>query len=238
LQPRRKRQKKNKTAMNMVGALLAHFRIRAALTQQELAERLCMSADKVASMEQGRRPLHIVDAEHIDKVLNTTGALAAAVGEMPEQENIPLWSVTLMENEQQARSFHSYEPRVVPGLLQTEEYARAVLGCAYPPFDEEKFERRFRNRMERQQLLQRTPPPAMSHVIDESALLRPVGGRECLRRQTPPASLGGPAVSRALRHAAGPGDQRRARWRDGVAGDGGVRTAGLQRGPARLRRDR
>jgi transcriptional regulator with XRE-family HTH domain len=183
LQPRRKQQKKNKTAMNMVGALLAHFRIRAGLTQQELAEQLCMSFDKVASMEQGRRPMHILDAEHIDKVLNTTGALAAAVGEMPEQENIPLWSVTLMENEGEARSFHSYENHVVPGLLQTEEYARAVLRCVYPPVDEEEFERRLRNRMERQQLLQRTPPPAMSHVIEEIALRRPIGGRECLRRQ-------------------------------------------------------
>ncbi|MGP3967168.1 helix-turn-helix domain-containing protein [Streptomyces sp. 6N223] len=169
--------------MNMVGALLAHFRIRAALTQPELAERLCMSVDKIASMEQGRRPLHIVDAEHIDKVLNTTGALAAAISEMPEQENIPLFSVALFENEGRARSLHWYENHVVPRLLQTEEYARAVFGCEYPPYDEEEFERHLRNRMERQQLLQRTPPPAMSYVIEETALMRPIGGRECLRRQ-------------------------------------------------------
>lgn len=169
--------------MHMLGALVAHYRIQAGLTQREVARRLCMSYDKVASIEQGRRTLQLADAEHIDKVLGTKGALAVAVNEMPEQEHIPLWSVTLMENEQRARSMHNYENHVVPGLLQTGEYARAVLRCAYPPVAEEESERRFRNRMERQRLLQRTKPPAMSFVLDESALMRPVGGRECLRRQ-------------------------------------------------------
>jgi transcriptional regulator with XRE-family HTH domain len=183
MQPRRNRQRKNKTAMHMVGAQVATFRIHAGLTQQELATRLCMSLDKVASIEQGRRPLHILDAEHMDKVLDTKGALAAAVNEMPEQEKIPLWSVVLVENEERARSLHSYQNQAVPGLLQTEEYARAVLGCVYPPVDEEEFERRVRNRLERQQLLERTPAPALSFVIEEIALRRPIGGRECLRRQ-------------------------------------------------------
>jgi transcriptional regulator with XRE-family HTH domain len=183
MQSRSKRRRKNQTSMSMVGAQVAQFRLHAGLTQKELAERLFMSFDKIASIEQGRRPLLLKDAKDMDKLLETKGALAVAVIEMPEQDTIPLWSTTLLENEEHARSLHWYENHVVPGLLQTEEYARAVLSCDYPPVDEEEFERRVSIRMERQKLLQRTPPPALSFVLDESTLLRPIGGRECLRRQ-------------------------------------------------------
>lgn len=183
VQPRRKPQKKNGTAMRMVGAVVAHYRIRAGLTQQELAAKLCMSYDKIASIEQGRRPLLLADAEHMDKVFDTGGLLAVAVSEMPTHENIPLWSVTLMENEQRARSLHWYENHVVPGLLQTEEYARSIFRCEFPILDLEEMERRLQVRMERQVILQRTPPPVMSYLIDESVLMRPFGGKACLRRQ-------------------------------------------------------
>lgn len=185
MQPKGKKQtqKKKVTPMHMVGAVLSMYRTTAGLTQQQVAERLCVSTETIASVEQGRRPLHPADARQLDQLLETRGALAVLVAEMPERDVYPQWSYTLIETEERARSLQSYENHVVPGLLQTEEYARAVLGCEFPPVDEEEVERRVAGRMDRQQVLRRTPPPALSFVIEETVLRRPIGGRDCLRRQ-------------------------------------------------------
>jgi hypothetical protein len=78
---------------------------------------------------------------------------------------------------------HSYNTMVIPGLLQTEAYARAAHRARRPPLDEETIEQRVADRLERQRILTAWPPPHASFVIEESVLHRPLGGREVQQGQ-------------------------------------------------------
>ncbi|RLP94386.1 XRE family transcriptional regulator [Micromonospora sp. BL4] len=94
----------------------------------------------------------------------------------------PIWFRPWQEIEREAVSLRSYESVVLPGLLQTEAYARAVLSGAglIPRAD---IERHLTARLARQSLLKRDDPPQFTAVIDEVVLRRPVGGRSTMREQ-------------------------------------------------------
>ncbi|MDT0266325.1 helix-turn-helix transcriptional regulator [Streptomyces sp. DSM 44915] len=94
---------------------------------------------------------------------------------------VPSWLHVYLGLEQTATVIRGYELQFVPGLLQTEEYARAVISLV--PDEEERLERRVRLRMARQHVLRRDRPPYLWTVIDETALRRSMGGRGLMRRQ-------------------------------------------------------
>lgn len=96
---------------------------------------------------------------------------------------LPSWFQSYLGLEAAAKMIRSYEVQFVPGLLQTADYARAVvlLGHGRAPADE--VERRVELRMERQELLRRPQPPYLWVVIDEAALRRPIGGVAVMRAQ-------------------------------------------------------
>ncbi|KAB8168013.1 helix-turn-helix domain-containing protein [Streptomyces sp. 3MP-14] len=94
---------------------------------------------------------------------------------------VPSWLHVYLGLEQTATVIRSYELQFVPGLLQTEEYARAVISL--DPDEEERLERKVQLRMARQQILRRAQPPYLWTVIDETALRRSMGGRGLMRRQ-------------------------------------------------------
>jgi hypothetical protein len=96
---------------------------------------------------------------------------------------LPHWFQTYVGLEESAELIRSYEVQFVPGLLQTEDYARAVATAGAPSARAEEIERRVRLRMTRQQILARPEPPSLWLVIDEGALRRPMGGREVMRGQ-------------------------------------------------------
>jgi transcriptional regulator with XRE-family HTH domain len=85
--------------------------------------------------------------------------------------------------EHDAAKIRDWQPQVIPGLLQTEDYARAVISGARPGDSLESIERRVQARMARRTLLGRHDAPELHAIIDESALLREVGGTEVLRQQ-------------------------------------------------------
>lgn len=85
--------------------------------------------------------------------------------------------------EAEAVTLHVYATLAVPGLLQTEDYARSVFAMRRPLLDEETIEQRVAARMARQVIFARKPMPTLSFVIEESVLQRPVGGRSVLHRQ-------------------------------------------------------
>ncbi|MET8779290.1 helix-turn-helix transcriptional regulator [Nocardia sp. NPDC050713] len=93
---------------------------------------------------------------------------------------LPSWFGTYLGLEQAANKIRTYEAHLVPGLLQTPEYARAVLALGY---DDADTDRRVAVRQRRQEILHRTDPPIVWAVIDEAALHRPVGGPQVLREQ-------------------------------------------------------
>ena len=169
--------------MQMVGSLVAWYRALAGLSQEQTAERTGIERAQLAAIEQGRQPLLPGQARELDQLLGTRGALAVVLAERPQRHAIPSWALTLVRNEERARSVQSYETMVVPGLLQTEEYARAVLSCVHPPVAPAEIERRVAARLDRQKILHRIPAPVLVFVIEETVLHRPIGGAPCLRRQ-------------------------------------------------------
>jgi hypothetical protein len=87
--------------------------------------------------------------------------------------------------EAEAATIRTYEPELIPGLLQTADYARAVIRAGYPADTVEQIDRRVEIRLERQDVLARTdpPPPKVSVVLNEGVLARRVGSPEVMRGQ-------------------------------------------------------
>ncbi|MET9762399.1 helix-turn-helix transcriptional regulator [Streptomyces sp. NPDC006372] len=180
---RSRRSRRNASAMKMVGALLALFREAAGHTQRSLGEIFVVGEQQIASIEQGRRPLKPDLAEQLDQLLDTKGALAAALAEMPEVDLVPLWAEEYLDREREAIAISWYESLLVPGLLQTEAYARAVFRSRVPVYDEDEIEQFVAARIERRQLLHRKVPPTVSFVIWEAALRDRLGGTEVYLEQ-------------------------------------------------------
>jgi transcriptional regulator with XRE-family HTH domain len=97
--------------------------------------------------------------------------------ELPEEY------ATYIGFEAEARSVRNYESLFVPGLLQTEDYARAVIRGVLPTATDKQVDQRVQARIERQALLTKDPPLRLWAVMDEAALHRLVGGREVMRAQ-------------------------------------------------------
>lgn len=91
----------------------------------------------------------------------------------------------LISLEEEARAIRVYEQELVHGLLQTPDYARAIIRAAWPASTAREIDRRVEVRLERQEILVRSepPPPRLHVVLSEGVLRRPVGGREVMRAQ-------------------------------------------------------
>ncbi|GGL07837.1 helix-turn-helix domain-containing protein [Streptomyces flaveus] len=169
--------------MKMVGAQLAVLRRAAGFTQRTLAERARVDEETIASIEQGRRPLKEDFAELLDKILDTKGVLAAALEHMPEVDLFPRWAEEFIDLEREAIALSWYENQVLPGLLQTEAYARAVLRNDVPALSEDEIELRVAARMARQKILHREDPPTASFIFSEVTLMDRLGGDQVYYEQ-------------------------------------------------------
>ncbi|WP_432048177.1 helix-turn-helix domain-containing protein [Streptomyces asiaticus] len=165
-------------SLKAFGAIVKVFRERAGLTQEELAPLLQYSVQTLASVEQGRRFPQTEFVERAEDVLDAFGVLRAAARHLARRPGLAAWFRQWAGLEEQAVTLCTYECRVVPGLLQTEAYARAVILSVPPPPDEEQVEQRVTARLARQQLLHRRPPIAFSFIIEEALLERHTGGVE------------------------------------------------------------
>ncbi|MFC4608596.1 Scr1 family TA system antitoxin-like transcriptional regulator [Streptomyces maoxianensis] len=165
-------------SLRAFGEVLKAFRKRADLTQDELAPRVRYSPSFVASVEQGRRlpPKDFID--RAEEALDAFGALRGAARHVSRQPGLASWFRQWARLEETALTLCTYECRVVPGLLQPEAYARAVILSVPPPVTEEMVEQRISARVARQQLLYRTPPIALSFIIEQALLERHTGGTE------------------------------------------------------------
>ncbi|RZF01890.1 helix-turn-helix transcriptional regulator [Streptomyces sp. SCA2-2] len=179
----RKKCSKRVTSWEVLGAQLAEFRRVAGLTQGQLAELVKVGEETLSSVEQGRRRLQTDLAERLDTILETKRALTTAVLTIPPHERYPLFAQDFIDHEQTALTILSYESHVIPGLLQTPEYARTVFSNAYPPFTTHELEAAVQARVDRKQILSRETPPMMSFLIEESVLHRHLGDPEAMTEQ-------------------------------------------------------
>ncbi|WP_440100162.1 helix-turn-helix domain-containing protein [Streptosporangium sp. H16] len=164
----------------------AEFRRRrkeAGLSQKELADRIGWSVSLVSMVELAHRKAPREMTEKIDKVLKLDGALTnlwdlvSHVG-----SRLPDWFRPWIEIEREAETLRAWHPLVVTGLLQTRDYAEAILR-GEPRITPEQLEEYVTARMERQAILDRANRPMLWAVIDEGVLLRPVGADDVMAAQ-------------------------------------------------------
>ncbi len=178
-----------------LGAALRQLRERSEIPREEVAEKLDCSASKIGRIENGdvgvrRRDLDdmldlyaVDDADQRDELHALARESKKRDGWWRKYSDLPNRYLRLIELETVATSFRWFEPMVVPGLLQTEEYARAVIRTGRPTDNAEEVERRARVRMTRQELLTGDDPPEFWTILDEAALRRVMGGPVVMRGQ-------------------------------------------------------
>ncbi|MFJ8002142.1 Scr1 family TA system antitoxin-like transcriptional regulator [Streptomyces sp. NPDC096310] len=180
---RKRPNRKNASAMKMLGAQVAAFRRAAGYTQRSLADRIVADEETIASIEQGRRSLKEDLAGILDELLDTKGALSVGLAHLPEIDRFPLWAEQFLDHEREAIALSLYANQVLPGLLQTKEYAREVFRNRVPTFDTDEVEIKTAARMDRQEILHRKVPPTISYVIWEPVLRFPIGGQDVYTEQ-------------------------------------------------------
>ncbi|TCB96640.1 XRE family transcriptional regulator [Micromonospora zingiberis] len=168
--------------------MLEHFaeelrlaRTAADMSQNALAEALSYSPALVAKVETGARRPSLDFARRCDTVFGAAGRYERIQRRISRETVVP-WFRDWVGVEQEATALRSFEPLCVPGLLQTEAYARALLSGG-GLFASDEIEQQVTNRLDRQAALIRDRPPLLSVVIDEHVLRRRIGGPEVMREQ-------------------------------------------------------
>ncbi|MEV0221243.1 helix-turn-helix transcriptional regulator [Streptomyces sp. NPDC050704] len=179
----------------VLGRRLLDLRERAGLKREEAARILRVTAATVRRMETAEVTLKIPYLQLLLKSYGVSDEEAEAFVALAEEANqpgwwqrfhdiLPGWFSMYVSLEGAASLIRSYEPHFVPGVLQTEEYARGVMESgAIGQTRPEDIERHVALRMQRQELLTREDAPRFWAVMDETAVARPVGGREVMRGQ-------------------------------------------------------
>ena len=150
----------------------------AGLTQDALGKILFCTGSLIGQIETAMKVPTRNFAERLDAAFMTDGVFTRMIG-LVLRSQLPNWFQAFADMEAKASFISTYQCQVVYGLLQTPEYAAALVAVENPDTVEELVAAR----MERQRILKKKQPPAVWVVIDEAVLLREVGGREVMRKQ-------------------------------------------------------
>ncbi|MFJ4848439.1 helix-turn-helix domain-containing protein [Streptomyces sp. NPDC088733] len=179
----------------VLGKRLQDLREKAGVSYEDAAGALDVTHATIRRIEKAEVGLRI---PYVEKLLQTYGvtdpAEIANFLDLAREANrpgwwhrfrdvLPEWFSAFVSLEGEAELIRAYEPHYVPGLLQTPQYAEAVLRAGRPHASQEEIERGVALRMERQALLSREQPPLLWVVIDETVLRRPIGGPQVMRDQ-------------------------------------------------------
>jgi transcriptional regulator with XRE-family HTH domain len=190
------RQTSTSIRSRRIGLTLRKLREQQGLTLEQVAGLLECSPSKVSRIETGQSSAGLRDVRDLLEIYGVTGHSAEAVIEMAREARLrererswwhPYSNVLVSSyvgNEQSATRIRTYEHQNVPGLLQTEDYARAMFHTADACAQPNTITARLRVRMGRQAMLTRDDEPLqLDVVLDEAALWRPIGGDEAMRAQ-------------------------------------------------------
>ncbi|MFD4996203.1 helix-turn-helix domain-containing protein [Streptomyces buecherae] len=148
-------------------------------TQEELGARAVLSRSHIAHIEAGRRFPSVDDAERLDQVLETGGVLRRF---LPESK-LATFFAGVAEMEPLAAMIRTFTQSLVPGLLQTPDYTRAVFDAYYPRRSEEQCAEDIRTRRARAKILNDPVSPELWTLLDEAALRRAIGGPSVMAAQ-------------------------------------------------------
>ncbi|MEV2190130.1 helix-turn-helix transcriptional regulator [Streptomyces phaeochromogenes] len=183
------------TVLRMVlGKRLRHLREQAGVSFEDAARAIEVTPLTVRRIEKAEVGLRI---PYVRELLHTYGVPESEVEDflsMAREANqpgwwysyrdvLPDWFSAYVSLESEASVIRLYEPHYVPGLLQTHDYAAALMHIGFPNETKEDIDRRVALRLKRQDLLAKSEAPAVWAVLDETVLRRPVGGAEVMRAQ-------------------------------------------------------
>ena len=170
--------------LNFFGAELRRARAAAGLSQDQLGQRLGYSGAQVGKVEMGERAPSEDFVQGCDRALPEAGGLFVRIYQLARRWDggHPSWFAEWVEFERRATSLRSWEPLLIPGLLQTSDYARAIL-AADPDTGGDQLEELVAARLERQAILGRPSPPTLWVVLDEAVLHRLIGTRQVMGEQ-------------------------------------------------------
>ena len=184
------------TVLRMILARqLQALREKAGMSYEQAANAIYSSEWTIRRMERaegGLKPLTvksllqaygITDPGEIDAFLGLARDASKPGWWHSYDDVLPAWFRIAIGLEESASLIRAYEPQVVPGLLQTEDYIRAITADSFPAAPEDFTERAVTLRLTRQHLLSRPEPPGYWVVLDETVLRRPIGGRKVMRAQ-------------------------------------------------------
>ncbi|MET8306592.1 helix-turn-helix domain-containing protein [Micromonospora sp. NBC_00858] len=179
----------------LLGAQLRRLRESSGVTREGAGWEIRASESKISRMELGRVGFKERDVSDLLTLYGVTDEQEReALLKLARDANspgwwhrygdvLPTWFQSYLGLEAAAALIRSYEVQFVPGLLQTREYARAVVLLGHGAAGSAEIDRRVALRLQRQQLLHREHPPQLWAVVDEAALRRPIGGAEVMRDQ-------------------------------------------------------
>ncbi|KOV90576.1 XRE family transcriptional regulator [Streptomyces sp. NRRL B-3648] len=148
------------------------------LTQRQLGEIVNYTGSLIGQIETARKVPTLEFSERVDAALGTGGLLSRLV-QLVLRSQLPAWFREVAELQARATEIYSFELGMVPGLLQTQAYARAVLGA----IDQRGLDDRTAVRMARQRIFDKEQPPLFWVVLSETALVQQIGGYEVMREQ-------------------------------------------------------
>jgi transcriptional regulator with XRE-family HTH domain len=177
-----------------LGAELRRMREDAHRTVADVAGELGWSESKLSRIETAHTGIRNADLERLLAAYGADEAARSKLSAMAGRSRQKAWweaygdalmdaYETYIGFEAEAVSISTYESQVVPGLLQTAEYASAIMQASFMDDPQDIFDRRVQVRMARQAVLTRDPPPRLRAILDEAVLRREVGGPDVLRRQ-------------------------------------------------------
>jgi transcriptional regulator with XRE-family HTH domain len=170
------------SALKVFAGEMRHFRARCGLSQDELSSKIAYSSSLVAMVESCRRIPSLDFAKRCDEAMETGGVLVR-FHPLVAGEAYPSWFRPFVELERTATYLRTWEPVLVPGLLQTEGYARAILRVSRPRDSAEQIDELVAARIARQEIFTQEMPPELWAIIDESALRRNVGEQGVMAEQ-------------------------------------------------------
>jgi transcriptional regulator with XRE-family HTH domain len=182
------------SGLGMFAAELKAQRTRTEWTQAELGDKIGFSGSFVSDVERCERTPRIDFARACDRELGLPGTFER-LHELVRNAAYPSFFAPVVPFERESIRIHGFELGSVPGLLQTEGYARALIRATRPHDRDADVERLVAARLERQEIMVKDSPPLLWYVLDESVLRRIVGSREVMAEQ----------IDRLINATAGPG---------------------------------
>ncbi|MEX2968698.1 Scr1 family TA system antitoxin-like transcriptional regulator [Streptomyces sp. C184] len=146
------------------------------MTRRDLAALIPYSESLIAMVERGERPPKPGYVDAVDGALGAGGILRVLIPEVAEKHH-PAWAEEYVKLQAEALALHSYSTHFLHGLLQTEEYARAVFRSRRPSLDDEEIDRVVQARLVTQTLLTRKPACRLTFVLEEPVIMRKIGGQ-------------------------------------------------------------